>query len=64
VLFHDIEQLIKEAMASNIDTENTQQEVPVTDTLAKLAGTLENVEPGNSRLGVAKLLVAIDILST
>ena len=67
MLFDDLEKMVKAAMAAETDTENmTQAEdqpIDMTDLQTKLAASLETADIGNSKLGVAKMLVAIDILS-
>jgi hypothetical protein len=66
VLFQDLEDLVKKACADDeVDANNTPQETSTGDELvSKLAASLEtsNNEP-NSRLAVAKMLMAYDILS-
>lgn len=63
LLFEDLEKLVKEATAPE-QAEPEREQSP--DTLVeKLANTLED-EPaaGNSKLGVAKVLMSLDILSS
>ena len=66
MLFQDLEDLVKEAYASSkVEAINTPQETSSSSELvSKLAESLEtpNNEP-NSRLAVAKMLMAYDILS-
>jgi hypothetical protein len=66
VLFQDLENLVKAACAADeVDTNNTPQETSSSNELvSKLAESIEtpNNEP-NSRLAVAKMLMAYDILS-
>lgn len=66
MLFQDLEDLVKKACAADeVDANNTPQETSTGDELvSKLAESLEtpNNEP-NSRLAVAKMLMAYDILS-
>lgn len=65
MLFSDLEQLVRNAMAP-ADADSDRSEVataPETEVTTKLAEALESVDAGNSRLGVAMLLMAIDILS-
>lgn len=66
MLFSDMEDLVKAACAApEVNTNNTSQETSSSSELvSKLAESLEtpNNEP-NSRLAVAKMLMAYDILS-
>lgn len=66
MLFSDMEDLVKAACAaSEVSTNNTPQETSSSNELvSKLAESIEtpNNEP-NSRLAVAKMLMAYDILS-
>ena len=66
MLFQDLEDLVKAAYATTeVKENNTPQETSTGDELvSKLAESLEtpNNEP-NSRLAVAKMLMAYDILS-
>ena len=65
MLFSDMEDLVKRACAVEVDTNNTPQETSTSNELvSKLAESIEtpNNEP-NSRLAVAKMLMAYDILS-
>lgn len=66
MLFQDLENLVKAACAADeVDTNNTPQETSSSNELvSKLAESIEtpNNEP-NSRLAVAKMLMAYDILS-
>ena len=66
MFFEDLENLVKEATAKEdkIDTNVPQETSTGSELVSKLAESLEDHESnGNSSLGVAKLLMAIDILS-
>lgn len=66
MFFEDLEDLVKEATAKNdkVNTNITQETSTSSELVSKLAESLEDHESdGNSSLGVAKLLTAIDILS-
>ena len=66
MLFSDMEDLVKAACAAaEVDANSTPQETsPSNELVSKLAESIEtpNNEP-NSRLAVAKMLMAYDILS-
>jgi len=65
MLFSDLEQLVKQAMATTDVAPAVKENAAASDAdiTTKLAETLESADAGNSRLGVAMLLTAIDILS-
>lgn len=60
--FEDLENLVKEAMAAD-EVVVEEQPAPQGELSEKLAASLDYDElAGNSKLGVAKMLTAIDIL--
>lgn len=66
MLFEDLETFVKEATGLNEIDEEIQQADSASDELVnKLAESIKDQEIDlNSRLGVAKLLMAVDILSS
>lgn len=65
MLFEDLEKIVKAAtvVPDTVQEQSHTSEDP-SDLVTKLAASLDLPDAGNSKLGVAKLLVAIDILST
>ncbi len=64
MLLSEIENLVKQAYAEDQDDNDTQQDLETSEELvSKLAESIEGYESaGNSKLGVAKMFMAMDIL--
>ena len=66
MLFEDLDKLVEEAYRADSPVEvDATADLTEEELVAKFAEAVENYEPtGNSRLGLAKILTAVDILGS